>query len=239
MSKIKSTIMNPNRANTTKQLGKPQQQRKEHAELEHEDRYNETPKKAKPDSENTSTKMNTKNKTISYGKRFDSTKGYPGEGPVMKLNAKFFQCPTIMGKRMVKVLMNKKKATNTIKQLQITQTAINNQKDNGEQIAPHNHKTCHTESNAVKGAYLKEINRTHREYRINNTFDSTKGYPGEGPETDKPRERKQEKLTKLPICSNTKHKTNLNTNTNINADANTNINTNSNKYKGQGSLLIF
>ena len=212
--------MNPNRTNTTKQLGKSQQQRKEHAEREQEDIYNETPKKAKPDSENTSTKMNKKNKSISYGKRFDSTKGYPGEGPEMKLNAKLFQCPTIMGKRMVEVLMNKKKATNTIKQLQITQTAINNQKDNGEQIEPHNHKTCHTESNAVKEAYLKDINKIHREYRINNTFDSTKGYPGEGPETDNTRNKKQEKITKRPATqSNTKHKTHPSINTNRNAGA--------------------
>ena len=51
-----------------------------------------------------------------------------------------------------------------------------------------------------------KITNPRMEYRINNTFDSTKGYPGEGPETDKPRGRKQEKST---IKGDEKYKTAL------------------------------
>ena len=51
-----------------------------------------------------------------------------------------------------------------------------------------------------------KITNSRMEYRINNTFDSTKGYPGEGPEMDKPREKKQEKST---IKGDEKYKTAL------------------------------
>ena len=68
---------------------------------------------------------NNNNKLIVYGNTFDSTKGYPGEGPnTMILTNRFFQCPTIMGKHMIKANMNKKKAERIIKQLRILQTNI-------------------------------------------------------------------------------------------------------------------
>merc|ERR1711966_91373 len=78
-------------------------------------------------------KVNMESKTIVYGKIFDSTKRYPGEGPIkMKLTDKFFLCPTIMGKRWTKATMNKKKAETIIKQIQITQTNTKNKKNENE-----------------------------------------------------------------------------------------------------------
>ena len=60
------------------------------------------------------------NKLRMSGDMFDSSKGFLGEGPIsMTLTAKFFLCPTIMGKTWVKAVMNKTKATITINQMRI------------------------------------------------------------------------------------------------------------------------
>ena len=54
------------------------------------------------------------------GDMFDSSKGFPGEGPIsMTLTDKFFQCPTIMGQTWVKAVMNKTRATIIINQMKI------------------------------------------------------------------------------------------------------------------------
>ena len=72
-----------------------------------------------------------------YGATFDSTKGFPGEGPIsMKLTDKFFQCPTIMGKTWVKAVMNKKQATIIINQMKILRSTskYKNKRDREEEI---------------------------------------------------------------------------------------------------------
>jgi hypothetical protein len=95
----------------------------------------------------------TKNKLIMYGDTFDSTKGFPGEGPIsMKLTDKFFQCPTIMGEMWVKAVMNKKQANITINQMKIlrsTSTYKNKRKKDGtprptQSINQMTRKVCQT-----------------------------------------------------------------------------------------------
>ena len=60
-------------------------------------------------------KVEIKTKSIVYGKIFDSTEGYPGEGPVtMKLFNKLSYCPTIMGRGVVNATMKRKIARQVI-----------------------------------------------------------------------------------------------------------------------------
>ena len=129
---------------------------------------------------------NNNNKLIVYGNTFDSTKGYPGEGPnTMILTNRFFQCPTIMGKHMIKANMNKKKAERIIKQLRILQTNI------------------YTNPNAKTNANINTNDMAITNTNISNTKTSTHSTANTNTNT------------KTKTKTNTKSSTNTKTNTNL------------------------
>merc|ERR1711966_89868 len=148
--------------------------------IEHDDMNNQKLEKAESVPVDTGVEV-MENKSIVYSKIFGSTKGVLGEGSIkMKLTDKFFQCPTIMGKQLIKAIMNKKKAETIIKQIQITQTNTKHQKNENE----------HMINSGVPNEQIM----------YSKVFNSTKGYPGEGPN----------------LCLSTNHNTRTNKNKNKN-----------------------